>query len=469
MKKLLIIGGGMSGFCAAIRAAQLACDRQIALKIQLVDLNQQSLRKVKAAGNGRCNLSNNSIDIAHYVSAAGKVNQRLFHTVCNSFAKRREEFLRDLELPLFYDTAGRAYPLSEQGAVVVEKLRNFAASLGVEICTATKVEKISSNGDKFRIDFSQIETDKSNSVATKNIESSDVYDFVILACGTPAAPQLGSSSSIVDFAEQLGFSIQSFTPCLVPLCAEWPSPKMEKSDKFIKVKTPRNRSERLRYQLDGTRFKGEATLYLQRDHIEQISVSSGEFQITDYGLSGIAAMDLSCALVPYLEGQQLTAELFLSINFVPSLSTTYLREWLRRSFAGLYEDKFDCDSRTTAQSEIEKRRRCAAIFSSFTKASIAEYLAARVDFRDPIASAEQLLHNFHLPLQGVLDFSRAQVCAGGIKSNLLQTNLSFKQYPNLFACGEVIDIVGHTGGYNLHWAMASGYFVGESLIDSVEA
>lgn len=417
-EKILIVGGGPAGFVAAIRAANLASELGLSTEITLVDLNREPLRKLKAAGNGRCNLSNRHIKNNKYVSATGSVNQRLFNTVCNHFKQYSEDFFRTLHLPIFYDAAGRAYPLSEQSIVVVDKLRQAAERQDIHLLLQTKVLRILPIDGRFSAELSP--------------GGLRYFDQVVLACGSLAAPQLGGCDSLSILAEELNLPYHPFVPALVPLCVNWPVT-----------------DQRLRRKLNGIRFKGRAKL--RGSDQSELAQSEGEFQITEYGISGIAAMDLSCALAPYLDSNHsLREKFYLEIDLVPTLSESDLCDWL-------------CHHCTQAD-RVEYYR---DLFSAFVKIPLAEALAEKVDRNFPLASALKLLRSLHLPITGVLDYTRAQVAVGGLKLNALNVDLSFKSYDKFYACGEMLDVTGHTGGYNLHWALASGHLVGSTIIQKM--
>ncbi|MEG0984777.1 MAG: aminoacetone oxidase family FAD-binding enzyme [Clostridia bacterium] len=409
---LVIIGGGASGMVAALSAKKARPD----LSVALLERQARVGRKLLATGNGRCNLTNRAAgDLHHYHGSAYLARTAL--TRFDPDAVRA--FFAQIGLETIPDEAGRYYPLSDQAASVVDVLRLSLDEMGVALWTGFEVKRLDAHplgaagtaGAGLGAGFIAHAADGRQVRARR----------VILCCGGPAGEKLGGSSAGHKLLEALGHPV---TPCLAALA---------------QLKTPPD----LVRALKGIKLRG--TLALLEDG-RQVKAECGEVLFADYGLTGIAAMALARRAG---EGLQKGRAMSVRMTLLEMSAQSLL---LRRDQlpARLLDDFLTgLLPKRLAQTALK----LAGIFPLTRAAGTLTPAEA--------ASLSRVLNGWTLPITGTQGFDSAQVTAGGAAGQYFDVDtLESTLVPGLYCAGEVLDVDGDCGGFNLQWAWASGLLAG---------
>ena len=399
METVIVIGGGASGLMAAITAAEDKSRRVILLERQ-----QRIGRKLLATGNGRCNLTNTGASLENYHGE----QEGFAAPALGKFGPAQAlDFFHGLGLLTVTEYGGRVYPLSDSANSVLDLLRFALDRAGVELrcaCPARAIER-RSNGYAVVTDTERLEA-----------------DYVIVACGGAAGAKLGGVMDGYQLLNPLGHKRTALRPALVQLLTAPEYPRA----------------------LKGIRADGELKL---RAGGQVLCRSLGEIQFTENGVSGPAAFDISRTAAQIGEGGE------LSMNFFRSLSPEELMTLLRRRCETFPE--LPASELFTGMLHNRLGRmlvKYAAIPQELTigrleKARLEKAAGAALDFR--------------LKLLGAEGFDKAQVTAGGIKTTGFNPETLESWFmPGLFVCGELLDVDGDCGGYNLQWAWSSGRLAG---------
>ncbi|EEY35944.1 NAD(P)/FAD-dependent oxidoreductase [Pseudoleptotrichia goodfellowii] len=399
--EVAIIGGGAAGFVAAITAAKSG------KKVVILERKERVLKKVLVTGNGRCNMTNVKADITHYF---GK-NIDSIENILDSFTpKDTMEFFNELGIICNEEERGKVYPLSGQAASIVDALRFEAEKLGIVTETEFYVRKVEKDGFKFKI-YSE---DK------RKIEA----NRVILATGGQSYHELGSNGSGYEIAKELGHSITKLSPSIVQL----------KTEKY-QVKG-----------LQGIKLDTAVTAYGDN---EKICTYNGELLFTDYGISGNVIFNISFVMPLYKNVE-------FEIDFMKKFDYNELYDILKKRkkilghltmeqyFNGMINKKLG--QFLAKMSGIEKLSKPVNTLSD-----------------DKIRNLCDVLKKYRINVLETTGFKNAQVTAGGVPLDEVNTEtLESKKVKGLYFAGEVLDVYGECGGYNLQWAWASGHRAGES-------
>lgn len=401
MKEIAIIGGGASGMAAAIRAAASE-DRHVTL----LERQDRVGRKLLATGNGRCNLSNTGAALCHYHGA----DPAFAAPALAAFPPARVlAFFSGLGLLTREEYGGRVYPRSDYAASVLDVLRFGLERPNLSLYTGAAVRTVARDGQGFllRWDGGQLRADK-----------------LIVACGGCAGAKLGGVSDGYTLLAQLGHSRTALYPALTQLRT---APELPRALKGIRVTA--------------------ALSLLQGDRCLDRVVD--DILFTDTGLSGTASFSLSRLAA---RSQGLTA----AIDFFPELEAPQLLEALRLR-RRLWPEKPANQALTgMVQTRLGQMLCKAAGLSGGGSLGTVDDGA--------LAGLAGLVKCLRLPVTGVSGFDAAQVTAGGIRTDEFDPEtLESRLVPGLFACGEVLDIDGDCGGYNLQWAWASGLLAGGAV------
>ncbi len=393
--ELLIIGAGASGLMAAIRAARQGVD------VALLEHTDKIGRKLLITGNGRCNLTNQIQRPEYYRSHHCQTAWQ----IVSKFTKDDTiAFFQELGL-LLRERSGGIYPWSNQAASVLRVLKSELYYLGIPIYY--RAEPIKLYKDKKRGCFC-CETEGARYFGKK----------LILAAGSKAAEKTGSDGSGYALAHMLGHSIYPPLPALVPLIAKEP---------YFR-------------RLAGVRAEGKITLY---GNGREMASDIGELQITEYGISGIPAFQVSrYAAEALYEKKHVTAEL----DFCPCLTVQEL------------------EYRIEKQKKKGIRTREALI--GILNEKLADELHTRTENRKELA---ERIKCFPATITGTKGFDFCQVCAGGVPlTEIDPETMESKREKGLYLAGELLDVDGACGGYNLQWAWASGHLAGASAAAGIK-
>lgn len=392
-----ILGGGASGIAAALAAAERE-DNQVIL----MERQARVGRKLQATGNGRCNLTNLQMDDGRYHGQDPSFSQ---YALTRFSPDETRDWFRALGLYTVAEPSGRVYPYSDQAGSVVDVLRfglekpNITVKLGFEVEKVKKTEKgfaVISGGEKL------------------------CCDRLIVACGGLAGSKLGGTMSGYKLLRSLGHSCTKLRPNLVQLRASWGSLPA----------------------LKGVRANCRVEIF--HDDVP-FAASEGELQFTEYGLSGPVIFEVSRDVC------QGGGEWWCRLDFLPGLTEKELKEMLlcRRDTAlpggelltGILHNRL---GRVLTQA--------AGISGSRPVSELSHWELEQVT---------QKVKAFPVTLTEPLGMDSAQVTAGGIVTREFdEKTMESKLLPGLYACGEVLDIDGDCGGYNLQWAWSSGRLAG---------
>lgn len=407
-KTLAVIGGGASGLAAAIEAARYSKMHGCDVEINIYERLPKVGKKILATGNGRCNIMNQSTDIRYYNG-----DNKFINTVFGNYPyESNDEFFRSMGICLSAEEDGRLYPLSFQASSVVDALRFEAEHLGINTICGTKAESIKKTGSGYIINDS-------------------IYaDAVIIAGGGKSASVQGSDGSAFSLLASLGIKIKPTFPSLTGIV-------LKKKNKALK----------------GVRAAGE--IYVV-DNTTVIASSEGELQYTDYGISGIPAMEVSRAVSEHFAYHK-KSKISVVINSLPSFSPDELFEYIterkKHNRDLLCEDML---------SGIMPKKLAIAKLSS---ASISATARISTLTKNNIAFLTEIINSEIFEVGGVLGFDNSQVTAGGADTKQFDAEtMHSKNCKGIFACGEVLDVDAICGGYNLAWAWSSGRCAGSNAV-----
>ena len=399
--EIAVIGGGASGLMAAITA------KKSGKEVIILERKDRILKKVLITGNGRCNITNVNANISNYF---GK-NISSVENILNRFTPQDTmDFFNELGIVCNEENRGKVYPLSGQASSVVDALRFEAEKLGIKIETEFYVRKIEKDGFKFKI-YSE---DK------KKIEAGRV----ILAAGGQSYPELGSNGSGFELAKELGHSVTKLSPSIVQL------------------KTEKNQVK----GLQGIKTDVAVTAYGDN---KKICTYDGELLFTDYGISGNVVFNISFVMPLYKNVE-------FEIDFMEKFDYNELYEMLKerkRILSHLTMENY-------FNGMINKK-----LGQFLSKVSGIEKLSKPVkDLNDSdIRKLCTVLKKYRVKILETTGFKNAQVTAGGVSLDEVNTEtLESKIVKGLYFSGEVLDVYGECGGFNLQWAWASGYIAGEN-------
>ncbi len=388
--KVAIIGGGASGLACAITLKR--ADENI--DVTVFEKLDRPCKKILATGNGRCNLSNFVVSEEYYNG-----DHEIIHTVLDEFdAVEALRFFSSLGLKI-RDEEGRLYPYSMNASNVVTMLLSEAKRLKVKIRTDCKVETLDSK---------------------LKINGKDRFDAVVLSLGGKAAPQHGTDGDGYKILKNLGIRYNPITPALV------------------QIKTKEDLKE-----LKGIRFKGVLFLREENDNDDSpIKFQEGELLFTDYGISGIPAMQLSGDVA------QMTAkgeQPLLNVCFTPDLGLKDVNRYL--------------------QDQLDAGRKGSEILCGILNEKLADYIYKKN--KGDINKIALDVMSLPLTATGTKGYRDAQVTRGGVGSDELnEHSLQTKKVPNLYITGELLDVDGTCGGYNLHFAWGSGIKAAKEIINN---
>ena len=414
--RVAVIGGGASGCMAAITAAQAGAD------VHIFEKNEKPGKKLYATGNGRCNLTNLHMDDSCYhTRTADKNGSSLIHSAIERYSPADQiRFFADLGVPV-YDRDGYVYPRTNQAQTVVRALEKRIAALGIRVHTGCPVRKIRRSQQGTKADDAVFYVDC-------NDREARAFDTVILCTGGMAGPQYGTTGDGYRLAASFSHKISTPLPALTAL---------ECRGQFLK-------------RAAGVRCRAAVTLYTGNDK-KQIREGreEGEVQMTDYGISGIPVMQISGIAARLLESKQ---RVFVQIDFLPEFSDSAFSDEIERR---MREDR----SQMLGDLFLGLVHKKILDLLLAEKGLQAEMKARRIDDAG-IRQILQSMREYTLEVIQVKSFKQAQVTSGGILLEDTDADFQSRLQPGLFFAGEVLDVDGRCGGYNLQWAFATGYIAG---------
>ena len=401
MKTIVIIGGGASGLVASIYA------KTDYNKVILFERNSVCGKKILATGNGRCNYFNSDQDLRHYNSS----NRECLDSIITS--KNEQEimdfFNRIGIVPKIKN--GYYYPYSNQAVSVRNALVTEAKRVGVEIRNDIYIDEVYRKDNFFIIHYNK-ETIKA--------------DALIIATGSKAFPKSGSDGNGYNLVKRFGHSIIEVLPALVQLRGK---------EKYFK---------------DWNGIRSDVKLTLISDN-EVIKEETGEIQLTEYGISGICTFNLSRFISRDLNENKKD---YVLINFLPFVISDPLT-WLEE------RNKLVKDRSVSELLEGLLNNKLVKVILNICNISDTRKLSS-LSLEEKKLLITKLI-NFRVDIVGTNSFDMAQVCSGGVP--LTEVNLETMEsliQDNLYIIGELLDVDGECGGYNLSFAWISGMLAGIS-------
>lgn len=398
---IAIVGAGASGLIAAIVAAKSK------KKVCVFDKNNKIGKKILATGNGRCNITNKNIKLQNF---HGQNPAFVSYALSRFSTSTCKEFFEALGIEIIEGQKGRLYPASLQASSVVAALEYEAKRLGVEFFLESEVTKIIKNENAFLLH-----------VNSKKIQA----EKVLVATGSFAMPTLGSSQSGYEIAKSFGHKIYPTFASLTQIITK----------------------ENLK-SISGVKIQSSISVYADKICVQE---EFGDVLFTDYGLSGSCILDVSREIGKgLLEGNDMR----IKLDMCPNINKDKLKSFLLQ------------------RQKIAYDKSIASWLDGFINSKLAKFLAKNFP-QKPASKLHQkeiiqlcfLLKEFTLHVKDTKGLKSAEVSAGGVCVDEVDSkSLESKIQKNLYFSGEVLDIDADCGGYNLHWAWASGFLAGKGML-----
>ena len=371
------------------------------IKVSLYESSNKVGKKLLATGNGRCNITNKNISLDNFYS----LNNNFVSYALEEFTYEDcKSLFRSLGLEFSFGQEGRVYPMSLQASSVVDILEHEALKLGVKIYLNSKVETLEFKNNKFIIN------------------SKENYSKVIVSTGSVAMPKLGSSDCGYIFGKKFGHKIINPFASLVQLIS---------SNKNLEMITG--------VKIDGL-----------------VNGKQGDVLFTKYGVSGSAILDISREISSKLQKQK---SVKITIDTMPSFTQSELLD----IFMGSLTKTNEKDIVMWLNGFMNKKLAKYIVLNSNIKSNIQfiKFLSQK-----DIESLVYKIKNLEFNITDTKGFETCEVCAGGIDTKQIDSKtMESKLQKGLYFTGEVLDVDGDCGGYNLHWAWASGYLASFDIIN----
>jgi hypothetical protein len=395
---IVVIGGGASGLLAAIIA------KRGHAKVTILERNPKLGKKILATGNGRCNYTNQFTKAEHY-------NHPAFveHALDVFGAKKTIQFFEKLGISPRIEDLGKAYPMSEQASSIVDVLVYETEQLGIDVLCNAKVVHVQKVQNQFITTLSEGQTIKS--------------DKVILATGGKAMPGSGSDGNGYQIAESFGHHITHLFPSLVKL----------------KLNSPYLKS------MDGVKIQGTVQLL---DKNQVIQTEKGDVLFTSYGISGPTILQVSRKA-----NEMLSEHLDVKIKVI--LLDQMTKEDIERRFQLMQDKPLD----VSLVGLIHKK-----IIPAIIKEAGIQNPSIRFSLLTPKEKGKlaSLMLDWRFTVVDSKGYEDAQVTAGGVNIDEINPlSMESRLVSGLYMTGEILDIDGLCGGYNLQWAWSSAYLAGK--------
>jgi predicted Rossmann fold flavoprotein len=411
MKDVIIIGGGPAGILCAAAIKENAKEM---VNVTIVERLEKIGKKILATGNGKCNFTNKNLSPRRY-------NNPKFVTPTLSKYGYKEivEYLESIGLLSKEISEGRMYPYTESATTVLEVMRMHLNRLGVNVKTNYEVNKV---------------VEKNGRYLVYNKNQRNYYlecDYLVFACGGASAPVLGSNGSGYGLLKPFKVKVTDIYPGLVGI----------KSDiTTLKV-------------LNGLRFKCNVSVYEKKTK-SCVWIEYGEVQFKGDGISGIVVMEASTFMARHLGNYVINLDLMPEASLDDTIRMLNIRKELFESsevlnlLTGMLPKMLGQVILKKASIDMN------SYIKNLTKANITKIAG--------------LIKAFPLDVKGDYGFERSQVTVGGVSlTEVDNETLEIRKMPNAYVCGEIIDVDGECGGYNMQWALASGYLVGKKISESI--
>ncbi len=406
---VVVIGGGPAGMMAAGTAAQNG------KKVLLLEKNERLGKKILITGKGRCNLTQAEFDLRTLVQAYRTGGKFLFSAL-NAFGPQAVvDFFESHGLEVKVERGGRVFPVSDDARDVMKVMEKYLADEGVTVWTKAIVKKISVSDGLVKEIF----------LADGQVVTAEQ---VVITTGGLSYPLTGATGDGLKWAKEVGHEVGKTIPALVPL---------KTKESWVK-------------ELQGLSLKNvELTAWQNK---KKIASRFGEMLFTHFGVSGPIVLDISKEVILASEN----GEVELSLNLKPALSAEQLDARVQRDFK-------------IAQNKLFKNALDELLPQKFIPVMIK---LTGIDPAKPINSVTkverqkllQCLRDLRFTVVGNMGYDLAIVTSGGVDTKEIDPRtMQSKKIKNQYFAGEIIDVDGPTGGYNLQAAWATGYLAGESI------
>jgi len=403
---VVVIGGGAAGIMAAGRAGQLGA------RVVLLEKNKTLGRKLAITGKGRCNITNTG-DISDFIKNYPGNGQFLYSSLSMFSNRDLQKLLESLGVPLKIERGGRMFPESDKASDIVEALRQYLAQNSVEVYLEEDVTGIC----RLENGIFEVETGRELRRAAS----------IIVTTGGKSYPATGSTGDGYKWAAAFGHTIVPLLPALVPLNIR---------EEWVK-------------SLQGLALKNVEVSVYNQDKL--LGKEFGEMLFTHFGVSGPVILTLSRLVVKNKSAAQ---RLKLVINLKPSIAEDILDKRLQRDF-----EKFQRKQLQNALDELLPKRLIACVISESGLNPEKPVHQITKEERNRLLTT---LTALTLTIEGPRSMAEAIITMGGV--SLKEVNpktMESKLINGLYFAGEILDIDGYTGGYNLQEAFSTGYAAGE--------
>ena len=404
-----VVGAGPAGMIVAGRAAELGA------RVILMEKNKEPGKKLLLTGKGRCNITNAEFNLKKLVENYGKNGKFLFHAFSVFGPRNVIDFFEKLGLKTKIERGKRVFPLSDKSEDVLKVLTKYLTKNNVNIIYNSEVIGIDYQNHKI-----------------KNLilrEGKIVAKNYVFCTGGKAHSLTGSTGDGFKWANDLGHHIKELSPALVPI-------KIKES--WVK-------------ELQGLSLKNVEVSVFQKDKKQRREF--GECLFTHFGLSGPIILDISKKVGELLKNGKVK----ISLDLKPALDFSKLDKRVQRDFK-----KYQNKSFKNCLSDLLPRKLIPIIVKL---SNIDPEKKANSITREERHNLVKLLKNLEMAAEGLLGFDSAIITSGGISlEEIDDKTMKSKIINNLFFAGEIIDIDGPSGGFNLQICWSTGYLAGESLV-----
>ncbi len=404
-EKIIVIGGGAAGLMAAGKAAEMGAN------VLLFEKTRRLANKLRITGKGRCNLTNNC-SLNQFMQHLGPNGVFMRNAFARFFVDDLLAFFERLGVPTITERGNRVFPASQKASDVVDALRRHCLEQGVRVRRGARVEEIVTENDVVR------GVKVNNSV----VEAANL----VLATGGMSYPSTGSTGDGYEMATRVGHTVTSLRPGLVPLIT---------AEDFV----PR---------LQGLSLRNvQATLYQDG---KELASEFGEMLFTHFGVSGPIILTLSSQL----RGELDHGSVCLCIDLKPALNRRILDQRLLRDIAELGNANYH----TLLEGLLPR----SLIDVFIDRSGIPRQQRMSQFTREQRRTVMNLLKCFEVTVVGKRSLDEAIITLGGVKcGEIVPQTMASRRVRGLYVAGEIIDVAGDTGGYNLQIAFTTGYLAGE--------
>lgn len=416
-QQVLIIGGGASGMMAAITAAEQGA------AVTLLEKNDRLGKKMLISGKGRCNVTTDKEREA--IIASFLHNGKFLYTALSKFSNGQvKQFFEDNGVPLKVERGQRVFPVSDQSKDIVNALRRKLQQLHVDVWLNATVKEVLVEDGK--------------AVGALLLNGRKLYaDHVIVATGGASYPGTGSTGDGYYFAQKTGHTLIPLRPSLIPL---------ECREPWVKA-------------LQGLSLKN-VTFTIETQQGKKLVQEFGEMLFTHFGVSGPIVLSASYKAVDYWQTQQ--EPLVGVVDFKPALSAEKLDARLLREIGEQNKKQLKNSLHTLMPAKL------IPVF--IQRCGISAEKALHQITREERQRMVELLKNFRFTLTKARPLEEAIVTAGGVcVKEVSPKTMESKLVQHLYFVGEVLDIDGMTGGFNLQAAFSTGYLAGSACINNDSA